>query len=100
MTDIQVLVQVYYLGRTRKEIVEVPEEAFVKDCWRTIAALKAAVMMEIPFSDVDRLAKYGLRPEEKKRFFGETSCVEEQNERSLTNDEGPQRSAAPTEGMT
>ena len=87
MDDVQVLVKVFWCGSVRKEIVEVPEEAFVKDCWRTIAALKAAVMMEIPFSDVDRLAKYGLRPEDKKRFFGESSCVAEQNESSRTSDE-------------
>ena len=68
MDDVKVLVQIFWLGSVRKEIVEVPEEAFAKRCWKPIAALKAAVMMGIPFFDVDRLAKYGLLPEDKARL--------------------------------
>lgn len=69
MDDVQVLVKVFWCGSVRKEIVTVPEEAFVKQCWKPIAAMKAAALMEIPFTDVERLAKYGLRPEDKQRLI-------------------------------
>lgn len=68
MDDVQVLVMVYWCGSTRKEIVTVPEEAFVKRCWKPIAAMKAAALMALSFTDVERLAKYGLRPEDKQRL--------------------------------
>lgn len=74
MLPIEVKVQVYYLGRRREEIVEVPEEAFAKKCWRTIASLMAAVKLEIPFTDVERLARFGLRPEDKQRLIA--ACEE------------------------
>lgn len=66
MDDVQVLVKVFWCGSTRKIIVTVPEEAFVKRCWKPIAAMKAAALMEISFTDVERLAKYGIRPEDKQ----------------------------------
>lgn len=74
MELIEVMVRVFYLGRRREAIVEVAEEAFVKKCWRPIAALKAAVLMGIPFTDMDRLAKFGLRPEDKQRLLA--ACEE------------------------
>lgn len=68
MDDIQVLVQIFWLGSVRKEIVEVPEEAFAKRCWKPIAALKAGVMIGIPFTDMLEKAKFGLLPEDKARL--------------------------------
>ena len=68
MDDVKVLVQIFWLGSVRKEIVEVPEEAFAKRCWKPIAALKAAVMMGIPFTDMLDKAKFGLLPEDKARL--------------------------------
>lgn len=68
MDDVQVLVKVFWCGSTRKIIVTVPEEAFVKHCWKPIAAMKAAALMELSFTDVERLAQYGLRPEDKQRL--------------------------------
>lgn len=68
MDDVKVLVQVFWRGSIRKEIVEVPEEAFAKRCWKPIAALKAGVMIGIPFTDMLDKAKFGLLPEDKARL--------------------------------
>lgn len=65
--DVPVLVKVFHCGRTRSEIVSVPEEALTKDCWKPIACIKAAAIMEIPFTHVLEHAKYGLRPADKER---------------------------------
>lgn len=67
---VPVLVQVFDRGRQRQEIVPVEVGAFRQHCWRQIASLKAAVLMELPFSDVERLAKFGLREADKLRLFG------------------------------
>ena len=68
MDDVQVLVKVFWCGSIRKEIVTVTEDAVLSKCWRTIAAMKAAALMGIPFPDVCRSAKYGLLPEDKARL--------------------------------
>lgn len=69
MDPIKVMVRVWYLGTVHEEIVEVPEDAFRKHCWRPIASLMAAVKMELPFTEVERLARFGLRPEDKLRLL-------------------------------
>ncbi len=68
MDDVKVLVRVFDRGRNREAVVDVPESAFLTRCWKTIASLMAAVALELPFTDVERLAKYGLRPEDKERL--------------------------------
>ena len=85
MDPIKVMVRVWYLGTMREEIVEVPEDAFRKHCWRPIASLMAAVKMELPFTEVERLARYGLRPEDKQRLL---AAGEAQKERAV-EDAGP-----------
>lgn len=65
---VSVLVRVFDRGRNREAVVDVPESAFRTGCWKTIASLMAAVALELPFTDVERLAKYGLRPEDKARL--------------------------------
>lgn len=69
METVDVLVQIWDRGQCRKAVVQVPESAFVTGCWRTIAALAAAVEFGISFVDVERVARYGLRPEDKQRLF-------------------------------
>lgn len=79
MDDVQVLVQVFWCGSTRKEIVTVPEDAVLSKCWRTVAAMKAAALMGIPFPDVCQRAKYGLLPEDKARLEERMRSVDPQN---------------------
>ena len=67
---VDVLVQVFDRGQTRKTVVPVTAECFSKRCWREIAALKAAVLLELPFAWVSEHAKYGLRPEDRARLIG------------------------------
>ena len=88
MQKIDVLVQVYDRGRTRREIVQIEEAAFEPghECWKPLAALAAAVVMELPFYLVERLAKFGLRPEDKARLLERTQ--------SETPQEGQQHTTA------
>ena len=57
-------------GETRKAVVPVEESAIRSKCWREIACIKAAVLLEVPFSTLTEKAKYGFRPEDKARLFG------------------------------
>ena len=70
METVDVLVKIFDRGKTRQEIVPVWVECFdpARSCWKPIAALKAAVAMELPFVEVERMAKYGMRPADKKRL--------------------------------
>ena len=70
---VKVLVRMPATFQDKAAVVEVPEEAFRTKCWKTIAALAAAVELELPFVDVKRVARYGLRKEDKKRLFGESA---------------------------
>lgn len=63
MDDVKVLVRVFWCGQTRSEVVSVPVSAFPGKCWRVIAAMKAAALLGIPFTEVSGKAKYGLNPE-------------------------------------
>ena len=66
------LVQIWDRGQTRKEVVSVEEEAIRKQCWRPVAAIKAAALLGLPFQDVLERARYGFRPEDKARLFRKT----------------------------
>lgn len=70
METVEVLVRVFDRGQLREEIVQVETECFRPGhlCWKSIAALKAAVLLELPFVQVERSAKYGMRPESKARL--------------------------------
>lgn len=52
METVDVLVQVFDRGQTREQVVPVEEICFdpQKSCWRVIACIKAAVLMELPFT--------------------------------------------------
>ncbi len=74
---VDVLVQVFDRGKLQQVITQVPEEAFQPGhlCWKPVAVLYAAVEIGIPFVQVERAAKFGLRPADKARLrelYGET----------------------------
>ena len=79
--QIDVLVQVFDRGRTRTQIVPVEESCFEreKSCWKTIACIKAAVLLELPFAWLLERAKYGLRPEDKARLR-ELYCIRQETD--------------------
>lgn len=64
------LVRVFDRGESKRVVVEVPESAFdpASLCWKTTAALAAAVELGLSFTQVERAAKYGLRPADKARL--------------------------------
>ena len=66
MKTVEVRVVLWYLGRERAAVVNVPRSAFVTRCWKTIANLAAAVEMDVPFVEFEGKARYGLRPEDKQ----------------------------------
>jgi hypothetical protein len=66
------LVEIWDRGQTRQEIIQVETEAIRKQCWRPIAAIKAAALMGLPFQDVLDRAKFGFHREDKARLFGKT----------------------------
>lgn len=68
MDDVEVLVTVWDRGQTRLTIVTVPASAFATRCWRTIAALAAAVYLELPFAEIEGKCKFGLRPADRDRL--------------------------------
>jgi hypothetical protein len=67
---VDVLVQVYDRGQIRREVVQVEEVCFTPGhlCWKPIAAMTAAVAMELSFVTVEKNARYGLRPEDRARL--------------------------------
>lgn len=68
MDDVEVLVAVWDRGQKRIAIVTVPASTFATRCWRTVAALAAAVALEMPFSDLEGRCKFGLRPADRDRL--------------------------------
>lgn len=68
MDTVAVLVRLPETYQGREAVVQIPESAFATECWKTIAALAAAVDLAVPFTDVERVARYGLRPEDKERL--------------------------------
>ena len=68
MERIEVLVRLWDRGQEREAVVQVPASAFLTHCWKTIASLAAAVELELPFVDVERKAKFGLRDEDRRRL--------------------------------
>ena len=70
METVECQVVVWDRGRTRSEVVPLEEQAIRKKCWREIAAIKAAVLLEMPFQEVLEKARYGFRREDKERLFG------------------------------
>ena len=68
MDDVEVEVSVWDRGAHRKAVVTVPVSAFVTRCWRTVAALAAAVYLELPFAELEGKCKFGLRPADKERL--------------------------------
>lgn len=69
MPMVDVLVRVFDRGQRREAIVEVSEECFHKRCWKPIACIKAAVELGLPFTQLERSARFGLRPKDKERLF-------------------------------
>lgn len=69
MQTVEVQVVLWYLGRERAAVVEVPRSAFVQRCWKTIANLAAAVEMGVPFVEFEGKARYGLRPADKRQLL-------------------------------
>ena len=65
---VRVLVRMPATFQDKAAVVDVPEEAFRTKCWKTIAALAAAVEMGISFVDGERVARYGLRAEDRERL--------------------------------
>lgn len=67
---VEVLVRVFDRGESKRVVVDVPESAFdpASLCWKTTAALAAAVKLGFSFTQVERAAKYGLRPEDRERL--------------------------------
>ena len=68
METVAVLVRMPETYQGREAVVRVPESAFATGCWKTIAALAAAVDLAVPFTDVERMARYGLRPGDRERL--------------------------------
>ena len=58
-------------------MVPVEEEYFRKECWRPIACIKAAVILELPFTQLLNSAKFGLRAEDKQRLIAACSTTQE-----------------------
>lgn len=71
MENVDVLVQIRDRSQTLTAVVPVEVECFAKDCWKPIACLRAATELGVPFTTVMLVAKYGLRPEDKQRLFGQ-----------------------------
>ena len=69
MGTVEMRVVLWYLGRERAAVVEVPRSAFVTRCWKTIANLAAAVELGIPFVEFEGKARYGLRPADKRQLL-------------------------------
>ena len=72
MVDVLVVVRdpIRHLDPPRKTLVPVEEQCFEpgKVCWKDIACIKAAVVLELPFTWLMDKAKYGLRPEDRERL--------------------------------
>ena len=81
-SEVQMRVVVFYLGQTHETFVNVPKECFAKHCWRPIAALKAGVLLGIPFTEMERNAKFGLRHEDAKRLFPKAGAGDKEEEKS------------------
>lgn len=81
MSEVEVLVQVYDRGQTKRTVVQVEETCFGPEgcCWRTVAAAQAAAVLGLPFMDVAERAKYGLHPEDKTRLAARYSRGEVQH---------------------
>jgi len=67
---VDVLVQVFDRGEVKRIVVPVEEECFdpEKVCWKGIANIKAAALLGLPFTLLDRAARYGMRPADKARL--------------------------------
>ncbi len=73
---VDVLVQVFDRGETKRVVVSVGVECFdpEKLCWKSIANIKAAALLGLPFTMLERATKYGLRPADKaqlREVYGE-----------------------------
>lgn len=70
METVDVLVRIFDRGKAKAVTVPVELECFnpARTCWKTIANIKAAVLLELPFTELERGARYGLRQEDKTRL--------------------------------
>lgn len=70
METVEVLVKIFDRGEARQVTVPVAVECFDPGrlCWKAIANIKAAALLEMPFITLERAAQYGLRPEDKDRL--------------------------------
>lgn len=83
MQTVECRVVIFDRGRDRETVVPVEEDAIHAKCWRPIAALKAAVYLDMPFQDVLERGRYGFHKADKERLFGKTG------ERIATAPPGP-----------
>ena len=67
---VDVLVQVFDRGELKRVVVPVEEQCFEPGhvCWKAIANIRAAVILELPFTTLERCAKHGLKPEDRERL--------------------------------
>lgn len=77
METVDVLVRCFDRGQRRETVVPVEEECFRKECWRPIACIRAAVILELPFTQLMNSARYGLRAEDKLRLIAACSTTQE-----------------------
>ena len=70
METVEVLVRVFDRGETKQVTVPVEAECFDPErlCWKSIANIKAAALLEVPFTLMERAARYGLRREDRERL--------------------------------
>ena len=106
MVDVLVMVKdpVRHLDPPRKTVVPVEEQCFEpgKVCWKPIACIKAAVVLELPFTWMIEKAKFGLRQEDKIRLremYGGNGETDSSTSLRMTGGEngGPSGAQAPTD---
>ena len=70
METVEVLVKIFDRGEARQVTVPVEVECFdpARLCWKSIANIKAAALLELPFTTLERCAKHGLKPEDRERL--------------------------------
>lgn len=70
METVEVLVKVFDRGQTKEVTVPVEAECFDPErlCWKSIANIKAAALLEVPFTLMERAARYGLRRVDRERL--------------------------------
>ena len=99
METVEVLVRVFDRGKTKEVTVPVETACFDPErlCWKSIANIKAAALLEVPFTLMEQAARYGLRPADRKRLremYGGTGGADCHGLRPRNDDEGGTEHAA------